>query len=159
MASKTAEFKDQFGLKETLLSIKLQPHSDAVPDVLTAESSESLLSLLLLVPHGVAKMSHAVEGKKKRPQKQDSKVLGVKQACFARLLDYYLTKQAPVYCEKRVSLNLRFALEVKKTSNIIQAPQRKWPCIYQMLPLQANAHFLVMELLWARRQAYLQAAI
>lgn len=81
VAQKAAEFKDQYGLKEKLLSVDLQPHSQPVLEVLTAASAEALLSLLHLVPHGVAKMSHAVEG----------------GACrvFARLLTDSLQSQSP----------------------------------------------------------------
>lgn len=62
--AKEAEFKEQYAMKETSLSVKLRAAQNLAAEVLTADSTDRLLSLLLLVPHGVAKMSHAVQGER-----------------------------------------------------------------------------------------------
>ena len=56
-------FQDQFQLKESQMSISLSPASSGPDQVLEPGSADRLLALLLVLPHGVAKMSHAVEGK------------------------------------------------------------------------------------------------
>ena len=59
-----SNFKEQFGLKEEQLKVVLaKSETGKASQVLSAESLQKLLSLLLVLPHGVAKMSHAVAGK------------------------------------------------------------------------------------------------
>ena len=62
VSGKEQEFKDQFGLKEQQLSLTLEKSSSPPSTVLTRKDAELLIALLLIVPHGVAKMSHAVSG-------------------------------------------------------------------------------------------------
>lgn len=62
VGDKLQAFRDQFHLKEENLSISLESASGNLDQVLTPASADSLLALLLVVPHGVAKLSHAVEG-------------------------------------------------------------------------------------------------
>ena len=58
------QLKEEFGSKESQLKITLaeSTSSDSTGRVLTDESLQRIVSLLLVVPHGVAKMSHAVSG-------------------------------------------------------------------------------------------------
>jgi len=62
VASKLQTFRDQYQLKEEQLSVTLEETSCDVGEVVAPESADSLLALLMVVPHGVAKMSHAVLG-------------------------------------------------------------------------------------------------
>ena len=64
VAATAAHLQEQFRLKETLLAVSLGDAKSTPSEVLTAECAERLISLLLVAPHGVAKMSHAVEGGK-----------------------------------------------------------------------------------------------
>ena len=59
---KAQDLRDQFGLKEAQLSISLESSSAASTTVLTEANALRLIALLLVLPHGVAKMSHAVTG-------------------------------------------------------------------------------------------------
>ncbi len=62
VAGKAQSLRDQFGLKEAQLNISLEQTSAAASTVLTQPSALRLIALLLVLPHGVAKMSHAVSG-------------------------------------------------------------------------------------------------
>ena len=62
VAATSAHLQEQFRLKETSLAVSLGDAKSTPSEVLTANSAERLISLLLVAPHGVAKMSHAVEG-------------------------------------------------------------------------------------------------
>lgn len=62
VTSKEKELQEQFGLMEQQLSITLVGTGGIPSKVLRKEDEERLLALLLVVPHGVAKMSHAVPG-------------------------------------------------------------------------------------------------
>lgn len=64
VTSKAKDLRDQFGLKEAQLSISLEASSPASTTVLTKTKASQLVALLLVLPHGVAKMSHAVSGEK-----------------------------------------------------------------------------------------------
>jgi dipeptidase D len=55
--------KQEYGVLETQLSISYAPAASGAPDqALTADSAAKLLALLLVLPHGVIKYSHAVPG-------------------------------------------------------------------------------------------------
>lgn len=62
IASKASEFREQYGLKESSFGLDFRKTSDTPSEVFTQQSADQLVSLLLLLPHGVSKMSHAVEG-------------------------------------------------------------------------------------------------
>ena len=59
---KAQHLQDQFGLKEAQLSISLETSSATSKTVLLQGDALRLTALLLVLPHGVAKMSHAVSG-------------------------------------------------------------------------------------------------
>ena len=59
---KAQDLRDQFGQKEAQLSISLETSSATCATVLTQADALQLTALLLVLPHGVAKMSHAVTG-------------------------------------------------------------------------------------------------
>ena len=63
VAAKAAHLQEQFHLKETSLTVSLGDAKSTPSKTITADSAQRLISLLLVAPHGVAKMSHAVEGR------------------------------------------------------------------------------------------------
>lgn len=66
VADQLANFKQEYGLFEGGLSVRAE-RVDGAPgggpsQVLTASAVDRLLGVLAALPHGVVKMSHAVEG-------------------------------------------------------------------------------------------------
>lgn len=52
----------EFGTKEPSLSVQIRENEEAVGVCLGKGAAQRLLSLLELLPHGVMKISHDVEG-------------------------------------------------------------------------------------------------
>lgn len=66
-----AAFQQEYGLKEASLSITTAPTAAAPASCLTLEAGCRLVDLLLTLPHGVVKHSHAVEGEPHNSETQD----------------------------------------------------------------------------------------
>lgn len=62
IVQKELQLKEQYQLKESQLSLTFDTTSCAADTVLRQECAKRLVALLLVLPHGVAKMSHAVPG-------------------------------------------------------------------------------------------------
>lgn len=63
VAARAAAYQQEYGLKEPGLAISAaQAAGGAPPSVLGPAAAQRLLDLLLTLPHGVLKMSHAVPG-------------------------------------------------------------------------------------------------
>lgn len=57
-----AELKMEYGTKETSLSVRLEFDGESAGSRFGDDDARRLLSLLSLLPHGVLKMSHDLEG-------------------------------------------------------------------------------------------------
>lgn len=57
-----ASFQQEYGLKEPALAITAEPAATPPAACLTSAAGQQLVDLLLTLPHGVVKSSHAVEG-------------------------------------------------------------------------------------------------
>ncbi len=61
-AQRLASYQQEFGLKEPQLAIAAAQTADAPAQCLAPAAAGRLLDLLLTLPHGVVKYSHAVPG-------------------------------------------------------------------------------------------------
>lgn len=61
-----AAFQQEFGLKEPGLSITAAPAAQAPTACLAPAAAQRLVDMLLTLPHGVVKNSHAVAGGRRR---------------------------------------------------------------------------------------------
>ena len=59
---KDQHLQEQFKLKESLMAISMQSSTEPHSRALTQQCAQRLIALLLVLPHGVAKMSHAIPG-------------------------------------------------------------------------------------------------
>lgn len=62
VAARAAELAEEYGTLETGLAVAVEVGEPAGAEPLAPESTERLLSLLALLPHGALKYSHAIEG-------------------------------------------------------------------------------------------------
>ncbi len=62
VADQLESFKQEYGLFEPGLSARAEETGVAPVEVLTADAADRLLGVLVALPHGVVKMSHAVKG-------------------------------------------------------------------------------------------------
>ena len=63
VASQAKHFQAQYGLLERQMEVSVQRMDGGVPQqALTQDSAHRLLTLLLVLPHGPLKFSHAVKG-------------------------------------------------------------------------------------------------
>ncbi|PSC67193.1 aminoacyl-histidine dipeptidase [Micractinium conductrix] len=62
VAKRGAAFQQEYGLKEPALSVSAAPAAATPAACLSQQAGQQLVDLLLTVPHGVCKNSHAVEG-------------------------------------------------------------------------------------------------
>lgn len=65
MAKRGAAFQQEYGLKEPALSVSAAPAAATPAACLSQQAGQQLVDLLLTVPHGVCKNSHAVEGERR----------------------------------------------------------------------------------------------
>lgn len=88
VVQRAAGFKQEYALKEPGLSVTAAPAATPPAKCLTAAAGGQLVDLLLTLPHGVVKLSHAVEGLVEtstnlasvKPVESDA---AAGQACFA----------------------------------------------------------------------------
>lgn len=61
---KASEYAEEYGVLERGMKIGIQPHPDAAAPAhcIAPDDIQPLLALLLTLPHGALKYSHAVEG-------------------------------------------------------------------------------------------------